>query len=408
MKRLLVLLALAGLISHAHGQTYPGQTTVLSFGAVCDGSTNDATAIQNAINSLPPSGGRVLFPAGRVCAVGATLNIGNGGVGTLSTTNGIFLDCDGIPNATSFFGTQTAPTGCKIVWTSVSNPAVITVKGPIQGWGIRNMYVECAAVAGVGLNVISGIGGDVRNTVWNGCTGQGILEQTVPQFSGNNTNNEHNRYENTLIILPNVANAQGIFLTGQATDATSDTHSELWTNTTIYVPGTATAFNPIVLQTADQVVFVRTMVFGGGAGCQAVQFNYSQHNAFPASNSFYNIDPGSGCTTKFVNSGTPGAATPNYIYGLAENNTATVPNLANLTAHGSHQMVFSPGGNTVNVQFNPIPVAIVSLPTCNASTLGSRGIVNNGQTTPGYLATVGTTGAVMAGVLCNGTNWVYD
>lgn len=59
---------------------------VIAWGAACDGSTNDTTAIQNAINAVNSGGGTVFFPAvsgnckvtgtlsitGSVCLVGAT------------------------------------------------------------------------------------------------------------------------------------------------------------------------------------------------------------------------------------------------------------------------------------------------------------------------------------------------
>jgi hypothetical protein len=51
--------------------------------------------------------------------------------------------------------------------------------------------------------------------------------------------------------------------------------------------------------------------------------------------------------------------------------------------------------------------AIASLPTCNTAAKGSHAYVTNGQTTPTFLGTVSTTGAVVAPVFCNGTAWIY-
>jgi hypothetical protein len=52
-------------------------------------------------------------------------------------------------------------------------------------------------------------------------------------------------------------------------------------------------------------------------------------------------------------------------------------------------------------------VAIASLPTCNATNSQMRASVTNGVTSPAFLGTVSTTGAVVAPVFCNGTAWVY-
>lgn len=51
--------------------------------------------------------------------------------------------------------------------------------------------------------------------------------------------------------------------------------------------------------------------------------------------------------------------------------------------------------------------AIASLPTCNSGLKGARAYVTNAQTTPTFLGTVSTTGAVVAPVFCNGAGWLY-
>ena len=59
-------------------------------------------------------------------------------------------------------------------------------------------------------------------------------------------------------------------------------------------------------------------------------------------------------------------------------------------------------GNTLRL----IPVAIASLPTCNAGAAGSFAVVNNGAA-PTYGGAVGTTGAVTSPVFCTGSGWTY-
>lgn len=55
----------------------------------------------------------------------------------------------------------------------------------------------------------------------------------------------------------------------------------------------------------------------------------------------------------------------------------------------------------------PAGLTIGTLPTCNTARQGMFTYVTNAQTTPTYLGTVSTTGAVIAPVFCNGTGWVY-
>ncbi len=64
-------------IGGAKAGTYAVKVT--DYGAVCDGSTNDATALQSAVNSVTAnmtntSGGEILFPSG-VCVINGTVNL---------------------------------------------------------------------------------------------------------------------------------------------------------------------------------------------------------------------------------------------------------------------------------------------------------------------------------------------
>lgn len=51
---------------------------------------------------------------------------------------------------------------------------------------------------------------------------------------------------------------------------------------------------------------------------------------------------------------------------------------------------------------------IGTLPPCDASVVGRKLIVTDGESTPTYLGAVSTTGSVVAPVMCNGSGWVYD
>lgn len=51
---------------------------------------------------------------------------------------------------------------------------------------------------------------------------------------------------------------------------------------------------------------------------------------------------------------------------------------------------------------------ISGLPTCSSANEGLRVFVTNGATSPTYLASVSTTGAVVVPVFCNGSGWVYN
>jgi hypothetical protein len=56
----------AGPAHHWARQCDPGRLDARWFGVVADGKTDDAPALQTAINALSPSGGKVLLPSGRM------------------------------------------------------------------------------------------------------------------------------------------------------------------------------------------------------------------------------------------------------------------------------------------------------------------------------------------------------
>ena len=62
---------------------------------------------------------------------------------------------------------------------------------------------------------------------------------------------------------------------------------------------------------------------------------------------------------------------------------------------------------TVNGIITTSGYTIATLPTCNATTKGATAYITNGQTSPGYLGAVSTTGTTIAPVFCNGSGWVY-
>jgi hypothetical protein len=150
---------------------------------------------------------------------------------------------------------------------------------------------------------------------------------------------------------------------------------------TVSLPQTV-AGKGIYLAETDTNYISGVQTFYGGAGSTAVTFDYTTNNVWPASTSFYNIDVG-GVTTQFANVGTPFAAFPpnveNWIYGLAEGNTGTAPNLANLNVLAPDQMVtkpfsFDPSGNFIFTGTGTFTQA-----TTVTGIFASFGTVTNGQ-----------------------------
>jgi hypothetical protein len=362
---------------------------VTSFtGVDCTGVTDSTTGVQNGINAV--GGGDLAVPAGCTLKISSTLTVGNGTSSAGSTVNGTRILGIGIPNSLGPLFGGTYATTPKLVWAGGTSTIFIQVNGPIQGWGLQNLRIDCASTATLdGLLMVSAQRGDNRNLTFNNCAGA-IQSTTVPQFGGQDTNTENNSFQNTTIVVPNLNNAFGILLDGQTTNTTSNSDFNQFDNTQIFFPNVTNSNTMlgIVLKDADSNVFVNTYMFGGASvsGCIAVKFDYTDHSIWPASNHFFGLDPaGNTCPTKFQNGGTPGAgAFPNYVHGLDETNGATAPNLANLAFYGSHNITLSSGGNNANALISALN-ATLNVPT-GTFTLGANGGAQGSLTLNGLMS----------------------
>lgn len=304
--------------------------SVTEFGAVGDGITDDTTAIQNAINAATLAGVRVVFPGAITYLISATLNIGNGSTAAASTHTGVVLVGGTGPSP----GVLTAVTPCTTLkWNGGAAP-MISVNGPVQGWGVQNLALDGSGVATRGLQVISGSFGDTNNLSVTGCVGASILCDV--NRTGVSINSMFNSFRNITLSLPDSGTAQGILLDGDTTQNSSFNDFE---NLFIALSPTQIC-SGIYLRGADSNTFKNVLCILLGVGtntnASAVFFDYTGVSSnFPESNSFYAIDSlgrfGSGIL-QWGNHGTPGAsAKPNYIYGLDQANGASNPQLDNLT-----------------------------------------------------------------------------
>jgi len=135
-------------------QRFADVTNVLDFGAVGNGWTDDATAIQSAIDyaSSIRNGGTVYFPPG-IYAVGSALTVSHSWVTLVGAGGGQLHDG----------GTTTDPTvSLKWIGASDSTKAIVTFKttqnasnSKIEGGGLQNMQLDCRGLCGIGLYVLS-------------------------------------------------------------------------------------------------------------------------------------------------------------------------------------------------------------------------------------------------------------
>jgi Pectate lyase superfamily protein len=352
--------------------------TAPPFNAVCDGSTDDSAAINAAITAAAASTlSKIVYIPDRNCKVNSTINLGNGTSSTASTYQGVIIRGLANPNSNVGFPGFTAPPGPKLTWGGSGASGVISVNGPLTGWGVENLSFDCAGIANaVGLLITSAQNGDSRNLTFTNCK-QAITSTTVAPFgSFTNTDSLHNSFTNTTITVPNVASAIGIDLTGASGAANTDYNTFI--NTTILLQGGSNlAQYGIYLQVSDTNQFYDTHIFnvGGNTGMICVNFDYSVSNAFPSATRFTGIDVATcGTGTPFAVSGTPGAgAKPNWLLVDQANGAVCPTNINNLSCQSAQSLMTNAGGNTAPVDvFAAWGATFAPAATCTGATFATN------------------------------------
>lgn len=299
--------------------------SVKDFGAKGDGVSDDTASIQNAIDFLQTgTGGTLFFPPG-VYITSSTLMIGNGSASKFSTYYGVQLVGAG-------GGVMPGP-GNRAAVTIKSNFAgpAITVQGPIGSWGVENicLVANTNSASGVGIKVVSGQFGKVRNVLVTGFYGAGIVTTTT----GTSYLTYHNSFDNVSIYLPDKGSrAVGVVVTGAgAAGGSTGTAFDSWHN--LYIVITNSGQVGRVLQYCDNINFYNTEIVNAANGT-GTQYNYSSTgingNAFPSDCRDFGLEVYANSITNYSPSGINTIATPNRIYGFSLTNGATPPNLPNL------------------------------------------------------------------------------
>jgi hypothetical protein len=246
---------------------------------------------------------------------------------TISLPEGVILQGLGIPNAQPAFTGYSTP-GPKFTWSGTGSYGIIEVYGPLHGWSIKNLYLDCNnAIAAYGLVVVSASFGDVSNLTILNCQ-RGLASSAVsPHGPYTNTNSQHNSYKNISIEVPASDSAMGMLLTG-VSSATTDHNT--FENVNIYLPTTSNYTYGAFVQVADSNVFTGVHIYAGGPNAKSVNFDYTAAPNFPSGNFFLWLDPyQSGRGVSFAEGGTPGpVASPNYVV-LNPTNSASCSSLPN-------------------------------------------------------------------------------
>lgn len=297
------------------------------FGADPTGANDSTGAIQAAINSLPPQGGKVVLD-GATFTISQTLNLGNGTSSLQSTQQNVYLV--GLGNLNQGSGPCTT-----LSWAGASNDLMVGVNGPIQGWGVENLVLNGQGVAGFGIQAIAACGGSVNNVTILSCKTQNFYMKAYPPGGVGHPDSQLNDINNLVVFLPAVANVEGITLDSDITNGSNNSSFNTFRNCLVVAATSSVAQNCYYLKGCDSNTFICCSAFGGGSGTIGIVFDYNSvgdSGAWPANNTFLNMDTSvvlSGGASYF-NVGTPGAgARPNRFFGVSDTNTETYPKIAN-------------------------------------------------------------------------------
>ncbi len=333
-----------------------------AFGAKCDGTTDDTTAIQAAINSLPASGGIVYFPVA-TCRISSSLTIGNGTTSAFSTRQGVFLIGRGNPNApelTVLGGGYTATLGPKLQWLGAGTGGMIVINGPMQGWGVQNLHMDCGNASQYGIFLSSSSFGDSKNLSFTNCTVSAIFSTSHPKggYTGApNVDSLRNNYKNIAIQISSASVAKGITLTGDA-GGTSDTDYNIIDNVIMSFPTTNLNQAGVYMGVSDSNIFRGISTSTAQSTHYGLFLDYSVNAQFPNSNMFFAHEFGG--TIPYGVGGAPSINLhPNYAFGTIEANGVVPPN----NVSGLKSSVMSTSGN------NSAWLAYTANPGCGTASI---------------------------------------
>lgn len=240
--------------------------------------------------------------------------------------------------------TNTGYGGVQLKWIGAAGATMMSVNGPLVGWGIRNICLSGNSLAYTGLKVISAQGGEVVNFAVKGLSNSGtvsgrcIWEFTVPAFGGHLTNTMHNSWRNIFLAIPATTTFQSNGWVFDAADSSANTCYESVQNLSIVLgaPSSGCQVKGITFGGCDNIRIrdLHVALVSGGAGqAYPLLLNYSNAGSagWPADCLIDGVDFGNGFTAVASSFGAPSGATPNRIVAISSTNgSISDPALTNL------------------------------------------------------------------------------
>jgi len=340
------------------------------FGIDTTGSVADNSARLNNALAIGAVGGFSLYlpppPAGGpgVLNIQNPITLGSGTSTALSSIQGGRLVGAGWPGLYQMAASSPFQEGLTTLnWNGPSGGTMVEILGPLQGWGLENLYLysPSGSAAAVGIDVLSGQFGAVRNVVVNGASGFLIKEECAGTgFGAAIANTMHNRWRNIGLVIPNGSIGWAFGLSTTVTN--SNTCYEDIGEVLAVLPSSMSS-TTIVFQfaSADNCRIRNVHITGPGSGgshANAIWIQTSSaQNSWPCDNFIENIDFGnivaqSGAAYSKHGAGFGAGATPNIVRNVSKTNGNT-PNPANVSGGQSNLVWDAPGQPTGVISGSP-------------------------------------------------------
>jgi Pectate lyase superfamily protein len=286
-----------------------GIVNALDYGADPTGAADSSTAINNAIAALPVSGGTVYLPAGTY-KINSVINIGNGSQSGLSTRWGVTLQG---ATPSSGWGLQGGPTltqqGTRLT-AGTAGMTMISVNGPLTGWGVQDLILDGQTNASYGLFETSCMGGDCQNLSFYNMNVASHYTKSLNQTGALSTiapNHARNHYRNFFIFVRVALAANflsAIWTDGAGGTGGTDSWGDEWNQIVIEFASAPVVSSGITCygiameacdsQTFRNVTFINTGNVTGAAN-YALRFDHTNvwGTFVPSSNSVDTVDFGS-------------------------------------------------------------------------------------------------------------------
>ena len=244
------------------GSTGPtaGWVSVLTYGADNTGTVDSSVAINNAINSLPVTGGTIVFPPG-VYKITSTINIGNGSPGVVSGKQGIVLM--GLGGAHSKASQTPSTGGVVFKWAGVPGGIMMQVQGPMGGVGLQGFMLDANTVAGYCLVTNHMFESYITDVVMQNYTNIGWDHLAYPSpISGCNIGASDNVFTRVRVHNPSVSPSTcHIIGTNNATFGPYNVARNEYHSCSFIAPN-STASSAVVMQYCKSISFYNCLING--------------------------------------------------------------------------------------------------------------------------------------------------